>query len=253
MVRFVVFGLQRTGTSLVISLLQSHPDILSLGEIFANKLNRVSKGIPTFELYLKEANDAGEAVRSREEMRKRYLDDLFTEAKARAVGFKLMFNQIPRCPEVLDYFKEHRFKVIAIYRKNLIASAISHIRAMETGIYDCLQPAFKEIDPANKKIHIPERMLLSQLKAFTIENKGLRKTIKSLGLEGVELSYENLCSGWREEIRKVFTLLGVESQELHTRLEKVSPSRLEDSVENYEEIIAAVKNSPFSGYLEHNF
>ena len=119
MTKFVVFGLQRTGTTWVVSLLQSHPGILSLGEIFSQKENKLKVGIPSYKLYLKQLSPGiVDGAPQHKNMITPYLDTIFSKKGYDAIGFKLMLNQITKYQKVMEYLKENRFKAILVNRES---------------------------------------------------------------------------------------------------------------------------------------
>lgn len=253
MIKFVVFGIQRTGTTLVASLLQSHPDIFSLGELFDDKEKISKRGIQTYKLHLKNffpyINYSSGQSR---EIIYQYLDEIFFKEDFDAVGFKLMLNQAKLFPPVLYYLKENKFKIICVFRENLLKTCISRLRARRSGIYDSTQQIYDKTKCLEFKMNIPVEALLKELKSVTNQDREQKKIVPNLDLEFTTVTYEKLLESRREEMKKLLTFLGINTKniELKTPLEKVSPSKLKNSVENYEEIVQAIRNTPYATYLE---
>ena len=252
MIKFVVFGLQRTGTTLVVTLLASHPRILSLGELFDDKEKIEGQVIPTYKLYLKQLSPAGDYTPAQHKgLIYRYLDNFFSKEDFKAVGFKLMLNQSQKYPVILDYLKENNIKLIYIFRENLLKTAISRLRAKETGIYNNMQPIFDSAGNAKTRLKIPVKSLFLALEYVARQNKDLENAITNCGLDYMTVFYEKLSQNRMAEAGKILKFLGIqEPVELNTKLQKVTPSELKDSVENYAEIRQALKDTPYACYLE---
>ena len=50
--RFVILGTQRTGTILLMGLLDSHPEIACIGELFQHRADYVQHSVPRYRLYV---------------------------------------------------------------------------------------------------------------------------------------------------------------------------------------------------------
>jgi LPS sulfotransferase NodH len=252
MVKFVIFGQQRTGTTLVVTLLRSHPSILSIGELFDDKEKIEGGVVQTYKLYIKQlsSNRDYKPVQHKD-LIYQYLDHFFSKSDFDATGFKLMLNQGKKYPIILDYLKEKQFKVILVVRKNVLNTSISKLRSRQTGIYDSSQTIFDRTKCLNSKIRIPVESLLIELDSVAKQNIGLKNTVSNLGLDYITVFYERLTENRVEETQRILTFLGAAiNVELNTQLQKVSPFELKNSVENYEEIVQALKNTPYAIYLE---
>ena len=251
MVKFAVLGLQRTGTTLVVSTLNSHPRILSLGELFEDKEKIAAKVVPTYKLYMKQLDSGPNNAAPQKERIFRYLDTVFAGKNFDAVGFKLMFNQGRKYPPISDYLKENRFKIIRVIRKNLLKTCISRFRARQTGLWDSFQPIFNETRCRETGIKIPVEDLLHELNSVAAQDKALEQTVLNLNLEYIAVSYEEFNEKKPGETQKMLNFLGIDGQiRLNTRLQKVSPEELTHSLKNYEEIVDALKHTPYAEYLE---
>ena len=96
-VRFVILGVQRTGTILLMGLLDSHPEIACTGELFQHKTDLVPHSVPRYRLYVTSSLKARVLhLAARRQSIQNYLDNVFTIPDAPAVGFKLMLDQAHR-------------------------------------------------------------------------------------------------------------------------------------------------------------
>lgn len=259
--RFVIYGIQRTGTIFLMSLLDSHPNILCIGELFQNKSECVQYSIPRYKLYIESSaiyQVLDSVIRKiklngylgtimRKIMINRYLDTIYSLSATTgndAIGFKLMLNQVKRYPIVLDYLSENKFKVIHVVRENILKTYISRLRAQQTGVYASTHPTQKI------KVPVPINSLLEDLDSLSEENNALGNSVSRLGLDHLTISYEQIAHNREPELQEVLSFLGVsETAELKSRLVKLTPDNLEQAVENYDEIVNALKHTKYGSYL----
>ncbi len=111
MTSFVVFGQARSGSTLLVRLLQSHPQIQCDGEIFGRDrwrrgvrkpLGKLIKGFPEPYLFWKS-----------------------TMSRRDAYGFKLLVNQIATPSRTIRTIHERGWQIIHIQRRSLFDQALS--------------------------------------------------------------------------------------------------------------------------------
>ncbi len=102
--RFVLLFEGRTGSTFIMNALNSHPSIISEGEILVRKSAQ-------------EQNDIMRALYGR------------SEAGIKAIGFKTKLRDIADTENFLTLLDEFDVKVIFMYRKNLIKLALSRLNA----------------------------------------------------------------------------------------------------------------------------
>jgi len=121
--RFLIVGLPRSGTTYLMTLINSHPKVRCEGEIF-NPYGIVGAGWVN--------RDASELLR-RDTAPKVYLDEFFGWKSfdgALAIGAKWM---IGHHPEIIEYVREHTdIRIINVHRENKLAQTASHLKAIQT-------------------------------------------------------------------------------------------------------------------------
>ena len=137
--RFVVLSQHRTGSTMLMDTLQSHPDIRCYGELFVKvrKKAQISQvpwptridplGIPLERIspYLRDTLERFEHPHE-------FLEEVFSlDPEAKFVGFKLMLNQHPECRRML--IRDKRFRKILLVRDNVLASFASSEITHATG------------------------------------------------------------------------------------------------------------------------
>lgn len=122
--RFVIFSAARSGTSLVVSTLNQHPDLLCHGEVFHPR--------PTWHLKGNLA-EVDPATLDRSGMA--FVDQVFSAAPGRrAVGFKMWRNQAEGIADAL--LADESVAKIILDRPNLLACYSSTLLARETQVWN---------------------------------------------------------------------------------------------------------------------
>lgn len=247
--RFVICGIQRTGTILLTGLLDDHEDVLCMGELFQRKSGTVEPAVPRFKLHLEQSRSrrVAQIVAPRRGVRD-YLDGVFARfEKYDAVGFKLMVDQAHRHPEVEDYLKAEGFKVIHLVRENVLKTHISRLKARQSGIY----VSDKEVGLGG--LQVSADTLRWQLAQVEAENTALDNLVTSLGLEQISLTYEQLTGAQRDgQMTKILSFLGVDASiQPRPKSVKLTPDDLSQALANYDEVESALSGTRFAYYLDH--
>jgi len=229
--RFVILTTGRTGSELLASLLDSHPRIVCAGELL--------KEGRTFPTQYVEARAGMAGLRGME-----------------AYGWKLLLSQYRNpsgtvrgigdpdtYPARLDAMG---YRLILLARRNLVAQAMSSIRAEQTQFhhYRGDRTAFTptEVDPVT-------------LMAFTwvreAETTALIETIGAVPY--LRLTYEDdlldpACH--QDTVDRVCRYLGMDSAPVSSGLVKVAPRGVREMVTNFEEVMELFRDTRYAGYLE---
>jgi hypothetical protein len=245
---FVLFGIQRTGTTLLYTLLDNHPSIVCFGEILQDVDTPCH---PTFKTKrYKSYIDMSVRRRvldfvNRKYMIGKYLSNIASAQGYAAKGFKLMLDQAEKYPEVLDLLQQKRFKIIHIWRKNILKIYLSRVKAEQTGIY----VSKKIVD--RSKIHLDDELLITNLNNIKATQGKLLKLIESLRLEYFNIQYENLLTNREKELEKIIEFLELDAKfNLTTYLKKINPDNLVDIIDNYYEIEEILQGTEYENYLD---
>jgi LPS sulfotransferase NodH len=245
--RFVIFGVQRTGTTLLMSLLDQHPDVTCVGELFQYRIEDVQYGVRRFRAYVHDspARRVLDLIRFGGIVHD-YLDTVYPLLGAGAAGFKIMLDQIRRYRSVLGYFTQNHFKIIHVIRTNILRTHISRLHARQSGIYQSVQTI------ADSKIRVPVTSLLQELSSLAADNARLATLVSELGLSCYSTTYEKLRGEqWSSEKRELLSFLGVDpAVDLRPRSVKLTPDELELVVANYDEMVRVLEGTPYETYLE---
>lgn len=228
---FVVLFAHRSGSSHLVSLLNSHPEIRAHGEVFDGVKH--SEDGYTGQLTRQITKD-GNSIKNPNPKTCVSLVEEWMDGKGGIQGFKFKFpKQAGLFPEVNN--KMHEFgsslKVVELRRSNLVRRALSHfnhlrIREM-TG-----RSNFRSSGTTLSPIEL-------DLDGFVVYVRRLEKLLGQFNdwvngfPERYQLDYESLISE-SGSLRNLQRFLGVkEVRSLRSKVIKATPSRLEDAIANY--------------------
>lgn len=214
--RFIVLSRSRTGSNLLISLLNSHPHIHTEGEIFRNLNGKNYKKV------------LAKAFGKR-------------PYQIKAKGFKIFYYhpQDDSSCEIWDELQSlEDLHIIHLKRRNILRTLLSRKIA---GIQDVWSVN------SNQRQHKLNKKNVSV--SFTVDelNKGFKQT-KEWEKAGdkifrdhplLPIDYEELVNDRKNTLRKVVGFLGVEYIQLKTGLKKQNTKGLRETITNYDELKSA--------------
>jgi len=238
---FVVLTTQRSGSVLLVQALRSHSDVECYHEMF----KRSHRHERSLNSYLEQSR----ARRSARyllpyQTSAAYLEELFSsQPQARAVGFKLMYNQLRRHPELWLLFKRREILVVHLIRANVLHTEVSAIRSRETGLFHT-----REQGETKVLIDVPTQDLVKRLER---RERSIRRHQRLLhGFSSLELSFESLVDDREQASDRLCDFLGVERRMLVTTWKKVAPADLADVVGNYGEVEQCLRDTRFGRLLD---
>lgn len=224
--RFVVLAEGRSGSTLLVNLLNSSNQIYCDGEI----LNRPPVLFPHL-----------------------FIDLQASHCQNKVYGFKLLDYQIEKVQNIknpeqfLSKLDESGYKFIYLRRCNRLYHALSQINAIKKNkFHHRLDDGKLKYRPI--KIDIPELLdTMDVTEATTKRYQGFLNKIPHLSL-----TYENNLqdsTSHQATADRVFEFIGIPSTLVTVNLLKLMPSQLSDIVENYEELVEAVKVTKYAHFL----
>ena len=222
---FVIFGRGRSGSTLLVNLLDSHPDVTCLGEIL-----RYPVVFPHT-----------------------YIANCVSHRGAKAVGFKLLSYQLkngldlPSGGPFLRKLVKDGYRIVYLHRENLFRHAISNLYAVKRGVYH----QDKAAGAPQPKIIIRPKEMLAWMEGS--EGLGVYEREALAGLDYTEIRYErDLATPDVQErtTQRLINDLGLPPAPSSAPLRKVTPEALGDFVANIDELTAAVADSRFAPFLK---
>jgi LPS sulfotransferase NodH len=249
-IKFIVLTTQRSGATFFIKCLSGHPQIQCRHETIFSQRNRFkffSFDSPGSFYYQYRSSSLGRQLAhwfQRKHLIHNCLDDYLRTLpnNAKAIGFKVSYNQVEKYPAIAAWIREHDVRIIHLVRNNLLKRFLSHQTSRARGLAHATQP----VKPI--KIHVQIRKLGKDLtrRAWLIEKYRTMFADKPY----LEISYESFVANRDADTRKVLQFLGIdEFMPLESDLVKLNPDSLEDIIENYEEVVRALQGTTFEKYL----
>ena len=247
--KFIVFAGRRSGTTLLVTSLDSHPQINCTKDVFSTK-RRLR--------YFQVDRPSGLFYRFRSTSLKRQIDYIFrrkqlidaflaevytpTDDSIRAIGSRVSYGQARKYPEILEWITENDASVIHLIRQNPLKAVVSHFTAQKRHTYHTTSKVKRvtvQLSP-----HKLQRAVTKRL--YEIEN--YRQMFKNQRYH--EVYYESFVADRNAETRRILDFLGIEEYApLTSDLVKQNPDSLADILENYQEIAQVFKGSVLEKYL----
>ena len=219
-VKFIIFGTGRSGSTLLVDMLRSNPQIHCDNELFHRKL------VNPFSLI---------------ERRAHMFDAI-------AYGFKCLTYQIYEVlgytnhQEFIDTLHQLGYKIIYLRRDNTLMQALSNMYARYRNIYHT--KANKRVSGHTSKINVDFEVLDDWMQRLD-EQKTFEQTLLR-DVPHLNVSYEAdlmVPESHRQTVQKIGEFLGIDcSAAPKVSLRKASPTQLEDYVENLSELKLHFKN-----------
>jgi len=218
--KFVVITRSRTGSNLLISLLDSHEDIIAYGEKFQCLGDKTSSQI---------------------------FNQIFPVQSNKIIGFKIFYYHPLDSDDksIWEQLKNDRsFKIIHLRRNNLLRVHISRLIAEKSGNWSSRSK--NSID--NKMLHIDIKKLLNDFTNTDNQIKRAQKFLKNRKI--FEVAYENLINERENTINEILRFLEVSKVNLKSPYKKQNPEKIQDLVSNYNELYDKLINTEHSFMLE---
>lgn len=239
--KFIVLSTQRSGSSFVCSLLDSHPRIRCLEEIFMRR----NRNAITYRSYRNASlRRRLEHLLERRRSIESYLAGVYdAQPDLDAVGFKLMYEQVQRYPELVDWCRSNDVMVVHLIRMNALKTIVSRQVALKRGVYLSTKPVKPVTVSLNTSRLVPE---LERAARLVDTNRSIFSS-----LPYTELFYEHFLARRGEELGRVLSFLGCDDDvQLTSDLVKTSPDSLATLIDNYEDVRRRLAGTRFEPFLE---
>ena len=253
MVKFVVLTTQRSGSTWVIDMLNSHPCVVAYSELFleTSKERPVwsgAKDVLLYNAYRRRHGGHSLTPFKNPSLCFGYLDDIYTsgEKTIRSIGFKLMYGQL--CQHLfclLPYLLIKRVAIIHLVRLTFLDVVLSEEAVR-----------IKNTAHAREEVHqvqmaLDPDTLLKRLGKKAKKVGWARRIFSHLGLPYLEVSYEDLAAG-RVGFEALLEFLGITSdcEALDSSFKRLNKGTHRDLIENYDEVAALLAGTPYAHLLD---
>lgn len=239
---FCIFSMQRSGSGWFETLLNSHINVSSNGEIFsvAKRRENVSSILKTMD----------------EVFNLDWFGGASKNECSAAVGYKWMLNQglMEHHKEIVEYFERRRVSTIFLFRRNLLRRMVSVL----ANSYD------KNAKPLNgtHKSHVHstvEAGILAKYRPWintTLLMAELKQTEETAAkaieyfqnTRHIVLYYEDLLKN-ATKLKDVQEFLGLPYRDMHSRQVKIHTAPLSKQIENWDEVLKMLRGTPYHNFL----
>lgn len=240
--KFVIICTARTGSTMLWSYLNSHPDILCLSSVY-DRSDRINFG--RFYGDLPDVYWDSQLVKERDKNPVGFLETYIFKTFSRrykAVGFKYFYYNdrfLQNKNELIDYFATNTdIKFLHIKRRNLLASLFSYKRAFSQDQWITADIDFKT------KICVSEceryfKTTIDQQKRF--DNLFKRRSF--------QIVYEDIALRPQKILIDLQKFIKVSPVRLETEMVKNKNKKLSETITNFAELKSHFKNSIYSDYF----
>jgi len=223
----------------MVTSLTSHPDIHCYREVFL-PTNPKPETYRTYRLQSLPRKMAH--LFQRKQLIDNYLTSLYADDQVKALGFKFMYSQAEKLPDVVTWLKDHEVRVIHLIRVNTLKKIVSGETAKTRKLYHSTKPV------EAIKVRINTRKLKRTLAYVSHQIETYRTAFKDNPY--LELTYESFVANREQETQRLLEFLHIEPQiSLTTDLVKINPDSLETLIENYDEVARTLSGTEFERFL----
>jgi LPS sulfotransferase NodH len=243
LIKFCILTTQRSGSTLLQELLDSHSDIKVLREIFLNKKPKNIWADPNLISFYEFKN---ERVSIRPWITFQYLNKLDAyPGEHKAIGFKLMYNQFSLYPEILLKLIADRFKIIHLVRDNYLDVVFSKINAIENDLFHT------RTEVEMNSIQVNPSFLLKKLYQQEMTVKLAYSILKIMPNSVLNISYNCLCDNRGVTLNSVLNFLNISNTEIDFKssLQKISKGSYKEKIANYDEVYQRLAGTKFKKWL----
>lgn len=224
--KFVIFGEARTGSSLLVTLLDSLHGVTCKAELWIDPLLAP----------------------------RRFIHHHYALCSGQAFGFKILPPQAARKQEqlgienVLSELAGGGYKIIELSRDNILRMALSDIRAQSTGQWHRRK---RTADAPVLAMEIDIEELFSELRE--IQRLRHDKQVLLEGLPTLKISYEKDledAAAHADTVRRIAEYLEIPYSPPETPLRRIQAAPLAETIANYDEIAAALTGTEFERFLD---
>lgn len=251
---FVILGTQRTGTTLIRTSIDSHPDILCCGEVFLLGRRPYSKDDGFWRYSRLTIGNRVRALLSPKRAASEYLDQLYSRTEYAAIGFKLMFGHYLKRPYIWPLLVDKDVRFILVRRRNLLKTLVSRRSASESGVYHVsrtLNVGSAVDDWRARGVRLDPATIISDLDAIRTEDAAWKNQLTG-DIPNIEIIYEDYIRDIENQNRRILEFLGVRTLPLTSDLKKVNPDDLSQSIKNFDEVTSVLKGTRYEEFLAPN-
>ncbi|MCI5164918.1 MAG: hypothetical protein D3903_02220 [Candidatus Electrothrix sp. GM3_4] len=227
--KFIILGHQRSGSSMMIGTLRTHPQIVGFGELFT--VDSVGFNVEGYD------NSSTRLLALRNKYPVEFLDRyIFSSYKEdiRSVGFKFFSEHIERNNQfrcIWQWLEANReIKVINLTRKNMLAAYTSLLIAMKDGRFGIRD----KTERSTTTVTIDPKKCLAEFQQRKVSHEETKQYIRHH--EVFDIIYEDMATDPHTYLKNIQQFIGTDIRDLKVTKVKQEMRSLSDVIENYDEL-----------------
>ncbi|WP_339722089.1 hypothetical protein [uncultured Paraglaciecola sp.] len=240
--RFIIFGHQRCGSSVLTSGLKSSPDIKAFAEIFTS--SHITFNYKDYD------NHSIKLLKLRNTSPVRFLEEvIFTSQtpEIKAVGFKVFPEQLEKhdFKVIYNWIEENPdVALIVLNRQNSLKTLCSIQIAKKTGVWGIKDTA--------KRTTLQISLSTAQCKAFFEKREYYAQLLRERfkGRELLEISYETFAADIPKYFEQVQRHIGIPPLQLPVNDVKKEVREVNDIISNYSQLKQEFKDTKWSKFFD---
>ncbi|MFK7787563.1 MAG: sulfotransferase domain-containing protein [Crocinitomicaceae bacterium] len=238
--KFLILSEPRSGSNMLCSLLNSHPEIVCHHELFN------IKGVN----YALDWRDTEKAPQITKEERDQhplvFLDSVWKASPSSFVGFKMTSH--PDRTVLYTLLKDTSVKKIILTRKNRLRMYVSFLTALKNNQWEVYKNG--ENPKGKTSVHVNKEEFVAHAEGYTTHLEHCTQQITENEGDFISIYYEDLKEP--ETHRMVLDYIGVNdsNHSLETLSIKLNRNRLSDVISNYDELAEALHGTPYQHQLK---
>jgi hypothetical protein len=228
------------------STLNSHSNVTGQGELFLPRPRVSEKRWDSDFAWPRFIETKSNGFTSRPFSVFSYLDAFYRTPGT--VGFKLMYAQLGRYPEILGYFIKHRTQVVHLVRQNHLDVLISYEVKAKIGRAHLLSG---QSVPQDLNVDLDTKNLVGRLEWLQKKQRIARRLLSWCRLPHLEIAYEDLLRD-QAHFRLIRDFLSIEPEKdlPESSLTKIRRGDQRDVIGNYDQVEEVLANTQFLTLLE---
>jgi LPS sulfotransferase NodH len=242
--KFCIFTTQRSGSTWLIKLLNSHPEIRCFDEMLLYRAP-IHRRDPNYVRYFDyRQTRAGLRPWILLEYMDRYFDEYPGDYPF--VGYKIMYDQLVKRMEVFYPLIKQDYKIIHLVRQNFLDILISKKHMNKSKL------AHSNVAVKMEKVYLNPKTLMAELGFLDFKLRVFRTIVSLMPNQSIEICYEDLSADKGKVLSSVLDFIGVttEAEKLDGEFVKMAKGTYAEKIENYEEVVQRLRGTRFAHFLE---
>ncbi len=240
--KFVILTTQRSGSTWLVDVLDKCKDTSVYGELFLPEKMRWLAGSTDYPQFF----EAEEGMGGRRPFSIfTYLNNLYQ--KQGAIGFKLMYSNLYKYPEILAYLLWHRIQAIHLIRKNSFNVHLSSERARARGQWHITSGE----QPKPIQLYLEPTDLLPHMRRLQRKTKTIQNLLRWSRLPHLEITYETLLEN-PAQFKQIWDFLSLTpaNNALQSSFSKIRQANYAAEISNYDEVKKILQDSEFAALID---